>query len=147
MLRFGLRKHVSFCRGFSTMQKASRQPILRSPRKMCCRYMGGHGPDISVAEGIAYIVVGGGGIALWGVYKTVQMRERIEAFETGKVIPFKTLTDEEFFAFKKEFARLYGEEEDEEDNDIQENEEQSRIPRGIAKSNKDTVIFVDASED
>lgn len=38
---------------------------------------------------------------LQGIYKTMQMKGRIEAYETGKIIPMKHLTDEEHFEMER----------------------------------------------
>ncbi|XP_077969671.1 uncharacterized protein LOC144424347 [Styela clava] len=115
MLQQGLRKSLgTFSRQMSTLRSMNKKPLLaNATQNTGRRTMAGHGPDISVAEGIAYIVVGGGGIAAWGVYKTIQMRERIEAFETGKVVQFQSPSDEEFFKYREIFAERYGPEEEE----------------------------------
>lgn len=71
------------------------------------RLMSGHGPDISKMQAALYILIGGGSFAAFGMYQASSMRNRIEAFETGKTIPFNTMNDDEYLEYKKKFKELH----------------------------------------
>lgn len=96
-------------RQMSTLQRSpgGKTLLAKQGQNHGRRYMG-HGPDISLFEAFMYVVVGGGGIASWGVYKTTQMRDRIEAYESGEIVPLRELTDEEFYKYKQEFQERFG---------------------------------------
>lgn len=71
------------------------------------RMMSGHGPDISKMQAALYIIIGGGSFAAFGMYQATSMRNRIEAFETGKTIPFKTMSDDEYLEYAQKFKELH----------------------------------------
>lgn len=92
-------------------RQVSKKLLIRNgARCVGRRYMSGHGPDISKTQAALYIIIAGGAFTAIGMYQASSMRNRIEAFETGKTIPFKTMTDEEFLDFKQKFQEIHSEE-------------------------------------
>lgn len=129
--------------------------------------MSGHGPDISKLQAAIYIIVGGGSFAAFGIYQAKSMRNRIEAFETGKTIPYNRMTDEEYLVYQEKFKKLHSED-DEDDEETPEAAEEETEPEATEEeiqqelpedsevdakdsseeaSSKDTIIFVEAPEE
>lgn len=152
----------TFVRNFSSLKASSglcRNRFLKvNLTDGSKRFMSGHGPDISKLQAAVYILVGGGSFAAFGMYQAKSMRNRIEAFETGKTIPFKTMTDDEFLEYKEKFRKLHSEEEEDDDDTAVAEETEQEEPEQLESEpvdsesfeeapSKDTIIFVEAPDE